>query len=179
MKDGEDIGTRVSPPYDVIDSEYLEKLMSDEHNVTHLTLNPVNGRPLRVVNQELGFGYFFEGATNGICVLPLPPAVGTARPRPTRTRYFFRTEPSENTDGTFTAASRQRGINVAGQQRPPSVKVRNGKTNLRAGMYVKTAAGEVTYYPERMRAFTVETGMEFWQAATVRRPAGGKFVWVA
>ncbi|MCL1984638.1 MAG: DUF1015 domain-containing protein [Methanomassiliicoccaceae archaeon] len=44
LRDGENIGSRISPPYDVIDTEYLERLRSDEHNVTHLTLNPVNGR---------------------------------------------------------------------------------------------------------------------------------------
>jgi len=43
LKDGV-IGNRVSPPYDVIDGEYLERLRSDVHNITHLTMSPVNGR---------------------------------------------------------------------------------------------------------------------------------------
>ena len=40
----EDISGRISPPYDVIDSEYLTRLQSDEHNVTNLTLDPEKGR---------------------------------------------------------------------------------------------------------------------------------------
>ncbi|MCL2142985.1 MAG: DUF1015 domain-containing protein [Methanomassiliicoccaceae archaeon] len=44
LKDGEDIGCRISPPYDVIDEEYLNELLSKEHNVTRLTLNPDKGR---------------------------------------------------------------------------------------------------------------------------------------
>lgn len=44
LKDGEDIGARISPPYDVIDETYLKELQSEERNVTRLTLNPENGR---------------------------------------------------------------------------------------------------------------------------------------
>jgi uncharacterized protein (DUF1015 family) len=47
LKDGEDIGDRISPPYDVIDEEYLEELRSKEHNVTRLTLSPENSRYTR------------------------------------------------------------------------------------------------------------------------------------
>jgi len=44
LRDGEDIGDRVSPPYDVIDDDYLKRLRAKEHNVTNLTLDPENGR---------------------------------------------------------------------------------------------------------------------------------------
>ena len=44
LKDNENIGERVSPPYDVIDERYLKELQSDEHNITWLTLNPEKGR---------------------------------------------------------------------------------------------------------------------------------------
>ncbi|MCL1904996.1 MAG: DUF1015 domain-containing protein [Methanomassiliicoccaceae archaeon] len=44
LRNGEDVGSRISPPYDVIDPEYLKQLKSNEHNVTNLTLNPVNAR---------------------------------------------------------------------------------------------------------------------------------------
>jgi len=45
LKGGEDIGDRVSPPYDVINDDYLKRLLSKGHNVTHLTLEPDgNGR---------------------------------------------------------------------------------------------------------------------------------------
>ena len=42
---GEDIGARISPPYDVIDSGYLKELQAYRCNVTRLTLSPDdNGR---------------------------------------------------------------------------------------------------------------------------------------
>ena len=44
LKDGEDIGDRISPPYDVIDEDRLKELQSKEHNITNLTLKPENGR---------------------------------------------------------------------------------------------------------------------------------------
>ena len=47
LKDGEDIGDRISPPYDVIDGDYLKELRSKDHNVTRLTLDPDNGRYAR------------------------------------------------------------------------------------------------------------------------------------
>jgi uncharacterized protein (DUF1015 family) len=40
----EDIGGRVSPPYDVISDAYLKRLQSMKHNVTRLTLMPENSR---------------------------------------------------------------------------------------------------------------------------------------
>lgn len=48
----EDIGERISPPYDVIDDDYLKTLQSNPHNVTRLTLMPENGRYGRA-RQEL------------------------------------------------------------------------------------------------------------------------------
>ena len=42
LKDGEDIGDRISPPYDVINEDYLKELKSKDHNVTLLTLDPDN-----------------------------------------------------------------------------------------------------------------------------------------
>ena len=44
LKNNEDIGERISPPYDVIDDDYLRELQSNPHNVTRLTLMPENGR---------------------------------------------------------------------------------------------------------------------------------------
>lgn len=44
LKDGEKIDERVSPPYDVIGDEQLKQLQSNMHNVTRLTLMPVNKR---------------------------------------------------------------------------------------------------------------------------------------
>ena len=44
LKNGEDIGDRISPPYDVISSEYLEEFKSKRCNVTNLTLKPNDGR---------------------------------------------------------------------------------------------------------------------------------------
>ena len=44
LKKGEKIDDRISPPYDVIDGDYLEKLQSLPRNVTRLTLMPENGR---------------------------------------------------------------------------------------------------------------------------------------
>ncbi|MDR0198525.1 MAG: DUF1015 domain-containing protein [Methanomassiliicoccaceae archaeon] len=44
LKDGEDIGDRISPPYDVIDDERLKQLQSKARNVTRLTLSPNDGR---------------------------------------------------------------------------------------------------------------------------------------
>ena len=44
LKNGERIDDIISPPYDVIGDEYLKQLQSKKHNVTRLTLMPVNGR---------------------------------------------------------------------------------------------------------------------------------------
>jgi len=44
LKDGEKIDERISPPYDVIDDNYLKELQSNAHNVTKLTLMPEAGR---------------------------------------------------------------------------------------------------------------------------------------
>ncbi len=44
LKDGEKIDERVSPPYDVIGDDYLKELQSNPHNVTRLTLMPVDRR---------------------------------------------------------------------------------------------------------------------------------------
>jgi len=40
LKSNEQIGMRISPPYDVIDNDYLKKLQSEPGNVTNLTLRP-------------------------------------------------------------------------------------------------------------------------------------------
>ena len=40
IRAGENIGSRVSPPYDVIGDDYLAQLQSDANNVTNLTLAP-------------------------------------------------------------------------------------------------------------------------------------------
>lgn len=40
MRAGEQIGDRISPPYDVIGPDYLRELQSKPHNITRLTLNP-------------------------------------------------------------------------------------------------------------------------------------------
>ena len=44
LEDNESIGSRISPPYDVIDDDYLKELQSNPYNVTRLTLMPENGR---------------------------------------------------------------------------------------------------------------------------------------
>lgn len=44
LKDGERIEDCVSPPYDVIDDAQLKVLQSRKHNITRLTLMPVNKR---------------------------------------------------------------------------------------------------------------------------------------
>ncbi len=44
LKDGESIDERISPPYDVISAEELRGLQSNPHNVTRITLRPVDGR---------------------------------------------------------------------------------------------------------------------------------------
>jgi uncharacterized protein (DUF1015 family) len=43
LEENDDISSRISPPYDVIDERELEELKSNEHNVTRITLNPRNG----------------------------------------------------------------------------------------------------------------------------------------
>lgn len=44
LKDGEKIDERISPPYDVISDSYLRELKRHPHNVTRLTLDPIEGR---------------------------------------------------------------------------------------------------------------------------------------
>ncbi|MDR2866099.1 MAG: DUF1015 domain-containing protein [Methanomassiliicoccaceae archaeon] len=44
LKNNEDIGDRISPPYDVINDEYLKELQENKNNVTRLTLSPENSR---------------------------------------------------------------------------------------------------------------------------------------
>ncbi len=46
LKDGESIDERISPPYDVISADELKGLQSKPHNVTRITLRPVDGRYL-------------------------------------------------------------------------------------------------------------------------------------
>jgi uncharacterized protein (DUF1015 family) len=53
VKDGGSIGNRISPPYDVIDDEYLKELLSDSHNVTHLTLDPDSDRRYKGSRKKL------------------------------------------------------------------------------------------------------------------------------
>jgi uncharacterized protein (DUF1015 family) len=43
----ENISTRISPPYDVIDDHELEELEANPYNVTRITLNPQGGRYLQ------------------------------------------------------------------------------------------------------------------------------------
>ncbi|MFA7342037.1 MAG: DUF1015 domain-containing protein [Candidatus Methanomethylophilaceae archaeon] len=44
LQDGEKIVDRISPPYDVIDDDYLQELQSHPYNVTRITLMPTDGR---------------------------------------------------------------------------------------------------------------------------------------
>lgn len=53
LKAGETVENRISPPYDVIDAEYLEELQSNYHNITRLTLKPDDDRRYRGSRREL------------------------------------------------------------------------------------------------------------------------------
>jgi hypothetical protein len=151
-------------------------------------VNPANGKPLKVTDDN-GFGRFFDHC--GICVKPLPPAVGTAKPKPARTAYFIRTapRPPAQDGGAYTAGSRARRINVMGQQRMPnfSIKIRDAKgsnpatatINLRAGTYI-WHEGITSGKPALRSAkasedvINVTSKIELWMAATPRRPASAK-----
>lgn len=53
IKEGETIKERISPPYDVIDADYLTELQSNPHNITRLTLNPDEDKRYRGSRKEL------------------------------------------------------------------------------------------------------------------------------
>lgn len=50
---GDSIEDRISPPYDVIDDDYLAELHSKAHNITRLTLNPDEDNRYRGSRKEL------------------------------------------------------------------------------------------------------------------------------
>ena len=51
--DGDSVEDRISPPYDVIDDDYLAELQSNIHNITRLTLNPDDDRRYHGSRKEL------------------------------------------------------------------------------------------------------------------------------
>lgn len=53
IKNGETIKERISPPYDVIDANYLKELQSKTHNITNLTLNPDADKRYRGSRKQL------------------------------------------------------------------------------------------------------------------------------
>jgi uncharacterized protein (DUF1015 family) len=61
LKDGEKIGDRISPPYDVIGDAYLKDLQSRPHNVTRLTLLPDADKRYSGARKEMD-SWISEGA---------------------------------------------------------------------------------------------------------------------
>lgn len=59
--DGETVEDRISPPYDVIDDDYLAELQSKAHNITRLTLNPDDDKRYHGSRKELD-RWIAEGA---------------------------------------------------------------------------------------------------------------------
>lgn len=53
LEPGESIKNRISPPYDVIESEYLKELQSLPNNITNLTLRPDPDRRYHSARKEL------------------------------------------------------------------------------------------------------------------------------
>lgn len=66
ISDGESIKDRISPPYDVIDDDYLAELQSKSHNITRLTLNPDDDKRYRGSRRELE-NWIAEGALKQDC----------------------------------------------------------------------------------------------------------------
>lgn len=66
ISDGKSIKDRISPPYDVIDDDYLAELQSKSYNITRLTLNPDDDKRYRGSRQELE-NWIAEGALKQDC----------------------------------------------------------------------------------------------------------------
>ena len=125
----------------------------------------------RVVN-SLGYGRFLgaDGSTNGIAIAPLE---GT---KPSRTTYFIRTAAAPTTNGEFTAASKARRINIAGEQKVPNYKLNKGVVKLRANTYVQLPNGTVELQAAKgqLDAAEISGDVRFWMAATAKKPASAK-----
>jgi hypothetical protein len=142
----------------------------------------VNGKPGKTTDAK-GFGYFYDHC--GICVKPLPDAVGA---KPVRTTYFIRMEPAQNGE-VYTAASRARRIRASGELRAPkaSVRERAAKGNSPATATLRVRANTYTIIPNRANGeaelhaakndidvLGIAGNIEVWTAASARRPASAK-----
>lgn len=65
---------------------------------------------------SFGFGKFYSGEENGI------PLAKMSNGKVVKSVYFVRTAPTQNGD-TYTAASKPKKITVAGEQKPPQLKI--------------------------------------------------------
>ncbi|MCL2099231.1 MAG: Ig-like domain-containing protein [Oscillospiraceae bacterium] len=98
---------------------------------------------------EFGYGRFTgrNGSVNGIAVLPLP-----EDGKPVSTPYFVRSAATAGGDGTYTAASAARRINVSSQRAAPNNRVSRSRQLIEYAAYtyimrggsieLKSSAGE-------------------------------------
>lgn len=123
---------------------------------------------------ENHFGIFFEGATNGVPVPGLTP-----EGRATRERFFIRTAPRTNSDGTFTAASVPRRITVLGNGRPTTHRINYSAETVRLARGQAILGGRATEFTvSAVRTnhdispyITRNDEIRIKRAATARRPA--------
>ena len=128
-----------------------------------------------------GWGKFYAGDDNGICVKVIPDG---NQVKVQKTVYYYRETPKKNTDGTYTAAGKQKKISATSQQKNPkySIKIKAEKKN-KDGSIKSPASAVIKVKPETYVSingappvlYTVKTDVdvlgvtgkiELWQRAT-------------
>ena len=84
---------------------------------------------------------------------------------------YYRIAPRRNTDGTYTAGSKPQKFTVSSYQKPPNVKVKDGKISVKANTYVQEANGAAILYERATKNVLVSDGTKVWLAATPKKPA--------
>ncbi|MCL2082455.1 MAG: hypothetical protein FWH04_04365 [Oscillospiraceae bacterium] len=129
-----------------------------------LVVDPLKNKFGKTVDAD-GWGKFFPGATDGICVR----AMGTKNGKPAvmKTTYFYREAAKPNGDGTYTAASKSKKLSVAGEQKPTKYKPGAGK-----------AKSDSTYVNDTLYAkkasLALNSGDVIWHGATAKKAATAK-----
>ncbi|MCL2082436.1 MAG: hypothetical protein FWH04_04265, partial [Oscillospiraceae bacterium] len=120
-------------------------------------------KPGKTVDEN-GWGEFYPGETNGICVKELEKNT-KGKDMTVKTTYFYRTAPRLNDDGTtFTAASKPKKIRALSQLKRPKYKIGQNKAKA------DTTYVNGTPYAKKAQ-FTLTSGDVVWHGATVKKPA--------
>jgi hypothetical protein len=123
---------------------------------------------------EKGYGRSCEN--HGVNVKELP-----SSGKVLKSVYLIKTAPKKNTDGTYTAASKQKKITAASQQKAPTYKI-DAKKNIvkvkaNTGVNLFTSTG-AEYKPFLLKGEVQNANtyikIEAWINATAKKPASAK-----